>query len=67
MTYLPHCATATTALDWDTDLLQVAIETEIAEEAEISIQTIRVALDAELDGRELDIPAVRTHQRAAPS
>ena len=43
-------------LDWDTDLLQVAIETEIAEEAEISIQTIRVALDAELAGRELVIP-----------
>ena len=40
-------------LDWDTDLLQVAIETEIAEEAEISIQTIRVVLDAELAGREL--------------
>jgi len=44
-------------LDWDTDLLQVAIETEIAEEAEISIQTIRVALDAEIAGRELVIPA----------
>jgi ParB family protein of integrating conjugative element (PFGI_1 class) len=43
-------------LDWDTDLLQVAIETEIAEEAEISIQTIRVALDAEIKGRELVIP-----------
>jgi ParB family protein of integrating conjugative element (PFGI_1 class) len=43
-------------LDWDTDLLQAAIETEIAEEAEISIQTIRVALDAEIKGRELVIP-----------
>jgi hypothetical protein len=42
--------------DWDTDLLQAAIETEIAEEAEISIQTIRVALDAEIKGRELVIP-----------
>jgi len=43
-------------VNWDTDLLQVAIETEIAEEAEISIQTIRVALDAEIKGRELVIP-----------
>jgi ParB family protein of integrating conjugative element (PFGI_1 class) len=43
-------------LDWDTDLLQVAIETEIAEEAEISIQTIRVALDSELAGRDVVIP-----------
>ena len=44
-------------MDWDTDLLQGAIETEIAEEAETSIQTIRVALDAEIKGRELVIPA----------
>jgi len=44
-------------MDWDTDLLQGAIETEIAEEAESSIQTIRVALDAEIKGRELVIPA----------
>ena len=43
-------------LDWDTDVLQGAIETEIAEEAETSIQTIRVALDAELTGREMVIP-----------
>ena len=43
-------------LDWDTDVLQSAIETEIAEEAEISIQTIRVALDAEIKGREVVIP-----------
>ncbi len=43
-------------LDWDTDVLQGAIETEIAEEAEISIQTIRVALDAEIKGREVVIP-----------
>ena len=44
-------------VDWDTDRLQVAIETEIAEEAETSIHTIRVALDAELAGREVVIPA----------
>ena len=37
--------------DWDTSLLQGAIETEIAEDAETSIHTIRVMLDAELDGR----------------
>jgi ParB family protein of integrating conjugative element (PFGI_1 class) len=43
-------------LDWDTDVLQSAIETEIAEETEISIQTIRVALDAEIKGREVVIP-----------
>ncbi len=42
--------------DWDTDRLQGAIETEIAEEAETSIHTIRVALDAEINGRELVIP-----------
>ena len=42
---------------WDTDALQGAIETEIAEDAETSIHTIRVALDAELKGRELVIPA----------
>lgn len=41
---------------WDTDALQGAIETEIAEDAETSIHTIRVALDAELKGRELVIP-----------
>jgi len=41
---------------WDTEVLQGAIETEIAEAAETSIQTIRVAFDAELEGRELVIP-----------
>ena len=42
--------------EWDTNALQSAIENEIAEEAEVSIHTIRVALDAEINGRELDIP-----------
>ena len=42
--------------EWDTDLLQVAIETEIAEEAETSIHTIRVALEAEIKGRDVVIP-----------
>jgi len=43
-------------LDWDTDLLCEALETEMAEAAEVSIHTIRVVLDAELAGRELVIP-----------
>ena len=42
--------------DWNTDLLKSAIEAEIADEAETSIHTIRVALDAEIAGRELVIP-----------
>jgi len=42
--------------EWDIDVLQGAIENEIAEEAEASIHTIRVALDAEINGRELAIP-----------
>jgi len=44
--------------DWDTDLLREALETEMAEAAEVSIHTIRVVLDAELAGRELVIPEV---------
>lgn len=43
--------------DWDTDSLQAALENEIAEEAETSVHTIRVALEAELKGREVVIPA----------
>jgi ParB family protein of integrating conjugative element (PFGI_1 class) len=42
--------------DWDTDVLQGAIETEIAEEAETSLHTIRVEFDARIAGRELVIP-----------
>ncbi len=44
--------------DWNTDLLREALETEIAEAAEVSIHTIRVVLDAELAGRELVIPEI---------
>ena len=44
--------------DWNTDLLREALETEIAEAAEVSIHTIRVVLDAELAGRELIIPEI---------
>lgn len=42
--------------DWDTDLLRSAIETEIAEQADISVHTLRVELDAQIDGRALIIP-----------
>ena len=42
--------------DWDTDLLRSAIENEIAEQADISVHTIRVELDAQIEGRELTIP-----------
>ncbi|MCY4642547.1 MAG: ParB N-terminal domain-containing protein [Gammaproteobacteria bacterium] len=43
---------------WDTEILQGAIETEIAEEAEVSIHSVRVALDAVLHGREATLPEV---------
>lgn len=42
--------------EWNSDLLHEALETEMAEAAEISIQTIRVMLDAELAGRTIVIP-----------
>ena len=42
--------------EWDTNALQSAIENEIAEEAEVSLHTIRVTLDAEIKGRKFDIP-----------
>ncbi|MES9897717.1 MAG: ParB family protein [Sedimenticola sp.] len=45
------------ATEWDTGLLHGAIETEIAEQVEVSIQTVRVELNAQLAGRELNIPA----------
>lgn len=41
--------------EWDLELLRSAIETEIAEEAEVSIHTIRVELDARLVGRDIDL------------
>lgn len=43
------------APDWDIGLLHGAIETEIAEQAEVSIQVVRVELHAQLAGRELAI------------
>ena len=42
--------------EWDLELLRNAIEIEIAEELEVSIQAIRVELDAQLSGREIEPP-----------
>lgn len=42
--------------EWDTNALQSAIENEIAEEAEESLHTIRVNLDAEIKGRSVVVP-----------
>jgi len=50
--------------DWDTGNLQSALETEIAEATDTSIHTLRVALDAELEGRKLVIP--EAEPEAAP-
>ena len=44
---------------WSIDPLQGAIENEIAEEAELSIHSVRVALDAVLGGREVELPAIK--------
>ena len=50
--------------DWDTDLLRSAIETEIAEQADISVHTLRVELDAQIEGRELTIPEFKDDNSA---
>lgn len=50
------------APEWDTGLLHGALETEIAEQAEVSIQSVRVELDAQLAGRELNVPEFE-HER----
>ena len=42
--------------DWDTGLLRNALESEIAEQAEVSVHLIRVELDARIEGREVTIP-----------
>lgn len=42
--------------EWDLDLLRNAIELEIAEELEVSIQAIRVELDVQMLGREIETP-----------
>ncbi len=41
--------------EWDLELLRSAVETEIAEEAEVSIHTIRVELGTRLAGRDIDL------------
>lgn len=52
--------------DWDTDILRGAIETEIAEEAEVSIHSVRVALDAALHGREASLPEIGPDPEPVP-
>jgi ParB family protein of integrating conjugative element (PFGI_1 class) len=51
--------------DWDTDLLRSAIETEMSEQAERSVHTIRVELDAQIEGRELHIPEFEDNNSAS--
>ncbi len=53
------------APEWDTGMLHSAIETEIAEQAEISIQAVRIELDALLAGRELIIPELEDENNEA--
>lgn len=43
-------------IEWDLDSLRGAIETEIAEALELSVQAIRVELDAHLLGGVIDVP-----------
>jgi len=53
--------------EWDIELLRNAIEIEIAEELEVSIQAIRIELDAQLLGREIEIPILENdHDADAP-
>ena len=53
--------------EWDLELLRNAIEIEIAEELEVSIQAIRVELDAQLLGREIEIPILENdHDAVTP-
>ncbi|MCP4283833.1 MAG: ParB N-terminal domain-containing protein [Gammaproteobacteria bacterium] len=42
--------------DWDTELLRNALESEIAEQADVSVHLIRVELDAQTEGRPVTIP-----------
>ncbi len=59
--------------EWDLELLRNAIEIEVAEELEVSIQAIRVELDAHLLGREIETPILEndhdadTPEERAPS
>jgi len=42
--------------DWNTEILRGALEAEIADVLDVSIHTVRMMLDAELEGRRLSIP-----------
>lgn len=42
--------------DWDTELLRNALESEIAEQADVSVHLIRVELDAQIEGRPVTVP-----------
>ncbi|WP_051301687.1 ParB family protein [Sedimenticola selenatireducens] len=42
--------------DWDTELLRNALESEIAEQADVSVHLIRMELDARIEGRAVMIP-----------
>lgn len=59
--------------EWDLDLLRNAIELEIAEELDVSIQAIRVELEAQFSGREIETPIPEnnhdadTPEESAPS
>lgn len=50
--------------EWDLELLRNAIEIEVAEELEVSIQAIRVELDAKLLGREIETPILENDRDA---
>ena len=43
--------------DWDTDVLQAALETEIAEASEVDLSTIRLELDAKPKGKSSSVNA----------
>lgn len=53
-------------IEWDLDSLRSALETEIAEALELSIQAIRVELDAQLLGGVIDVPTPDPVPVAAP-
>lgn len=53
--------------EWDLEQLRDAIETEIAEALDMSIQAVRVELDARVLGREIEIPVVDDDDEADAS
>ncbi len=62
--FLPRCAVAMMDPTGIPTSCARHLENEIAEAAEVSIQTIRVMLDAELAGRELVIPEIEPEPEA---